>query len=221
MVATTTTLKPCRHHHPLPTPMAFLRLLRLWLWSVASILHNPVLAQARWDIRNKRWHPVNNGGTRGMMPDVQRMDLSRRMATVLWMLPLHHHYPLLPHWTAIVTLSLPPGPSHHWVTTIAALMSKGHHPDLTILHRITRLHLRSITDRRIEIRDAPFSLSKCPLICRRRPSTAGRPPQIFIHRKSTKTGKLRFRARLAELRSRQDINSGQAEKTKTKTPWNS
>ena len=51
-----------------------------------------------------------------------------------------------------------PGPIYHWVTTTAALISKGHHPGLIILHRTTQLHLRNITDQRIEIRDALLSL---------------------------------------------------------------
>lgn len=120
----------------------------------------------------------------------------------------------------MITLCLSPDPSHRWVTMTVGLMPKARHLGLIVPQRITQLHLRNISDRRIEIRGALFSPSRCPLICRRLPSTAGRPLRISTHLRSIKTGKSRFPARLAGRRSQQAINSESAERTRTKTLWN-
>ena len=149
------------------------------------------------------------------MLGVQHMDLSRRMGVVPWMLPSHHHYPPLPPWMVIITFHSLPGHSRHWVMTVVAPMSKGHHHGITILQRITQFHPQNITDRRRETRDALSSPSRWLLPYQRLPSTIGRPPRISTHPKSTKTERSRFPVRSAGRRSQQGINSGPAEKKRT------
>lgn len=143
------------------------------------------------------------------------------MATALWMLPSHHRYLPLPPWMAIITFPSLPGLNRHWVTMVVALTSKGHRHGITTLRRTTQFHLRNITDRRREIRDALSNLSRFPPLCQRLPSTTGRPLRISTHPKSTKMERLRFPLRLAERRSHQGINSGLAGRKRIRTLRNS
>lgn len=153
------------------------------------ILRNLVPAQVQWDIPNKHWSPANNGDTHEMMLDGQRTLPPEKKAIALWRPQLQRRYPHPRRWTAIITLSLSLGPSHHSVTTTVALMLKGHRLGLHIPQSTTQPRPQSITEQRKEIRGALFSPLKYPPTCQRLPSMADHPLRISTRPESTKTGK--------------------------------